>query len=296
MAEQPGPVQAESGASSAGSEDLIWHYTNSEGLIGILTEDKLWATDLRFLNDSSERRYSLDLLEEVVNEVRSGSSEDELTGVNQRWEWLKQMQAEIPLYAVCFARNRDDLNLWHNYAGRAYAIGLDRNIRWRNNYAWRRGRQAHDVEPPIPGRVDLRSVSYGKVGNEEKESLISALKDFQPGSGGKAFTDTMFLPMIASIKHPAFCSEGEERLIISSGAHGLGLHPRPLEPLFRPTTMGPTPYITVSPVRPSIQEVRVGPGPEQDLRILAAETLLKEVLPDRAIPVRGSAIPYRPTL
>ncbi len=36
----------------------LWHYTNLEGLMGILSNQALRATDYRFLNDSSEVMYS----------------------------------------------------------------------------------------------------------------------------------------------------------------------------------------------------------------------------------------------
>jgi hypothetical protein len=32
----------------------IYHYTDPKGLLGILSDGQLWATDNRYLNDSSE--------------------------------------------------------------------------------------------------------------------------------------------------------------------------------------------------------------------------------------------------
>ena len=39
------------------TKDVLYHYTTSEGLLGILRDDKLWATDIFHLNDSSEFEY-----------------------------------------------------------------------------------------------------------------------------------------------------------------------------------------------------------------------------------------------
>ena len=33
---------------------LIYHYTNSEGLLGIIGTQSIWATDINFLNDFEE--------------------------------------------------------------------------------------------------------------------------------------------------------------------------------------------------------------------------------------------------
>jgi hypothetical protein len=51
-------------------EGLIYHYTDLRGLLGILDERKLWATDIRYLNDTSEGTYGLKRLHELVGEVR----------------------------------------------------------------------------------------------------------------------------------------------------------------------------------------------------------------------------------
>ena len=39
----------------------IYHYTNYEGLCGILKNRKLWYTNYRYLNDKSEIQFGFDL-------------------------------------------------------------------------------------------------------------------------------------------------------------------------------------------------------------------------------------------
>jgi hypothetical protein len=51
---------------------LRYHYTDAAGLIGILTSHRLWATDIRFLNDPSEGRY---LHEKLLTLMESKASE-----------------------------------------------------------------------------------------------------------------------------------------------------------------------------------------------------------------------------
>jgi len=41
----------------------LWHYTTLEGLSGILESQRLWATDYRHLNDSSELEHARSILE-----------------------------------------------------------------------------------------------------------------------------------------------------------------------------------------------------------------------------------------
>jgi len=44
----------------------LWHYTTLEGLMGILKSQRLWATDYRHLNDSSELEYAKSILEDEL--------------------------------------------------------------------------------------------------------------------------------------------------------------------------------------------------------------------------------------
>lgn len=55
---------------------LLWHYSDAAGMAGIVRTEKLWATDTRFLNDSTELAYGLSL---AVESLRKFS---QLAGAN----------------------------------------------------------------------------------------------------------------------------------------------------------------------------------------------------------------------
>ena len=44
----------------------LWHYTTAEGLKGILSDQTLWATDYRYLNDESEITYSKTIIHQAM--------------------------------------------------------------------------------------------------------------------------------------------------------------------------------------------------------------------------------------
>ena len=44
----------------------LWHYTTAEGLKGILSDQTLWATDYRYLNDESEITYSKTIIHQAI--------------------------------------------------------------------------------------------------------------------------------------------------------------------------------------------------------------------------------------
>jgi hypothetical protein len=53
--------------------DVLWHYTNAAGFLGIFRSGKLWATNTDYLNDASEMRYARILVLRAVYNSRSGA-------------------------------------------------------------------------------------------------------------------------------------------------------------------------------------------------------------------------------
>ena len=51
----------------------LYHYTDSNGLLGIIKNRALWATHFQYLNDSSEFIYAHGLMKEVVANAAEGA-------------------------------------------------------------------------------------------------------------------------------------------------------------------------------------------------------------------------------
>ena len=41
--------------------NILWHYTSTQAAADIITNDELWVTDQRFLNDTSEFSHGLEI-------------------------------------------------------------------------------------------------------------------------------------------------------------------------------------------------------------------------------------------
>lgn len=82
---------------------ILYHYTSSAGLHGILDTRRMWATHVRFLNDPSELDYSIRLLRGVMAQYRAA-------GVSEQVERLfadvdedgNMLEADGNAYAICF--------------------------------------------------------------------------------------------------------------------------------------------------------------------------------------------------
>ncbi|AKF08679.1 DUF2971 domain-containing protein [Sandaracinus amylolyticus] len=98
---------------------ILWQYTDLAGLQGILTNRRIWATHIRFLNDPNEGLHTLDLLRERFER------EDQPAGVRFLSHAIEVTRAGT--YLACFSSDSDRLSQWRAYArdGEGFAIGMD---------------------------------------------------------------------------------------------------------------------------------------------------------------------------
>jgi len=117
------------------SPDLLWHYTDAGGLLGIVQDELLWATDTRFLNDATELHYGLDLARDSLRGYAAHAGL-KLNTVRFLTGLADPDQADVPgflrahldIYVTCFCQDGDLLSQWRAYAGRdsagGYALGI----------------------------------------------------------------------------------------------------------------------------------------------------------------------------
>lgn len=110
---------------------IVYHYTSAAGLLGILTNKKLWFTRWDSLNDTSENLIVHDCIEEALNKY---------TQEPQFFEYVKEINniqraskqegfIDRNLYLASFSANADSLSMWNCYSkdtrGDGYCIGFD---------------------------------------------------------------------------------------------------------------------------------------------------------------------------
>lgn len=92
-----------------------YHYTSPEGLLGIISNKYIFATDLLYLNDAAEGSYALDLLLSVLTEDFP-DRKVLYEGVKKEIEGLaKQAPNKYYTYVISFSRGDDLLNMWNYY-------------------------------------------------------------------------------------------------------------------------------------------------------------------------------------
>ena len=288
---------------SGGAPDLIYHYTDAAGFVGIVERNELWSTDAEFLNDSTELVYINEILAEVIAELRVRYATDAVVlGLIQEIE--RQFDVTISklfdVYVSCFCERRDQLSQWRGYSstGSGYALGFRSSCIGR-----------------MPGL--LRRVVYDRdtqvmVVREAMSPLCQAMAGI-PTSDAQRIVD-LSISRIGSLsgmlnecgyscKHPAFEEEAEWRLVTLRPRDptiippGVTVDTSP--PNVRATVRGLLPCIK-KPLLPDeqvnlpIAEVVVGPGPQPQLARKGAIQLLTGAgYPNPDQLVRHSGVPLR---
>jgi Protein of unknown function (DUF2971) len=107
---------------------LVYHYTNDEGLHGILKSGAFRTTDIFYLNDPSELRHGIaPALEAVRNAARTGGVGYERFAKRFEEKVNGRLERIARFFVSCFSGARDDLGQWRAYGdnGHGYALGFN---------------------------------------------------------------------------------------------------------------------------------------------------------------------------
>ena len=285
--------------------DLLWHYTDAGGLFGIITHERLWATQTSFLNDSTEVAYGLELVTSAMASYDPRHLKEATARHLERFfdprraslaRWLDQ---NLDVYVTCFCADGDLLSQWRAYAGRddagGYALGMG-------------------TDPPLQGwpqdapgghEVALRRVLYDPVEQEAAcHELIDTLVPILDADPEDAELQRSFARNLVSgvvefaswCKDPAFEEEQEWRIVYvrNNDSSKLPVRHRMARGLL-------VPYVELElpcPVEPlqghlPVKAIRLGPGPEPVLKLRGVETFLANFPHFGDVRLEGSAAPLR---
>ncbi len=113
-------------------ENILYHYTSGNGLMGILNSSELHCSHILFLNDPTEHKYFDNVLEELFinsedcKEIYSNLYNESYYGITYEFH---------EYYVLSFSKNKDSLSMWNYYSNsNGYNLGFDiESIINRNN-------------------------------------------------------------------------------------------------------------------------------------------------------------------
>jgi Protein of unknown function (DUF2971) len=276
--------------------DLLYHYTDVAGLIGICSSGSLWATNLRFMNDAKELAHSWKLMLKVLAEAKNKA------GFPAQLELIDEIERTAmagwvgypDFYATSFTANGDLLSQWRGYgsSGGGYAIGFD---------------AARLISPPSPypqpdrflNRVIYEEETQLRVLRATAEKMLELFAKVDPSSpemtGARARLFAALgevVGFVFSFKDPAWSEEQEWRSVYVLPEGELdGVD-------FRPDGGIAVPYVTLAigtdpDARLPIREIVQGPRLDNETGVGSLELLMaSNGYSDVKITV--SSVPLRP--
>ena len=110
-------------------KDRLYHYTNDDGLRGILKSGQLWLTNIFKLNDPSEVSHGFDIGVKALTSSRADGTPQskEFARVLEAFYNRVGIQGSAKFFVCSFSWHEDDLCQWRAYAdnGRGYALEFD---------------------------------------------------------------------------------------------------------------------------------------------------------------------------
>ncbi len=109
--------------------EWFFHYTTAQGIVGILDEKKIWATDANYFNDYAEIRrgiiYARKWLEQNLSKIKNIMGDKYINSLVANLEHEPWKQSGQRMYICSFSTERDSLSQWLSYGGKmGYSIGF----------------------------------------------------------------------------------------------------------------------------------------------------------------------------
>jgi len=238
----------------------IFHYTDVNGLIGLISHGCVWATHASRLNDISENEHGFILVKEhVLNNFNSSS--------RQLFEKALLDCRSVETYVACYSTKNDLLGQWRSYTGDrvGYCLGFET-------------KDMATIDETMPS---LEKVIYeDSKAIELLDHLHLRVHDFLNTNSFCEVEVGYILGMVEAtlsnvaciIKHHKFEEEREYRQIYQPGKTALRL-----ERSFRNGQFGLTPYVRISFLeqdRLPLKSVTIGPCKDFELEENSLKILL----------------------
>lgn len=193
------------------TRDTLYHYTNLQGLQGVVDSGVLRASDVRYMNDSTELRHTLELMQQHISQrLQAGTDHPAL--LNALQEWLSHRIVGGPmLFAASFRANGNLLGQWRGYSALGKGVSLGFAPDWLREKAdaqgfqiarciYHPGTQENLVEEIVDAVEDDAQRALESRGDLDEAVIFERL-------------ESRLLRIAAVLKHPAFEEEQEWRLV-----------------------------------------------------------------------------------
>lgn len=278
-------------------KERLYHYTSFSGLLGIVGSRTLWASDIRYMNDSAELKHTADLIrEEVTKRIGAGHPKPDL--LNHFLDWVThRITNGHMLFAASFRSNGNLLSQWRGYSrlGKGVSLGFnpEKILKSAQKQSFQIGKCIYDCNQQanlisqVIDSVEKLAENYFSENKNDSESKVQLYhKVFQ-------MVESDLLRIAAILKHPSF-QEEEEWRVVSPVITDYVKAPV----LFREGTSVLVPYIefdltTVAGAPLDLEHLFLGPTPNKTISMNSLNMFLQK---NNISPPKGISycqIPFR---
>lgn len=288
---------------------ILYHYTDETGLRGIVSPSswdfatpaldraaQLWASDVRYMNDSQELLFGAATLVQRLRAVAAAAAAEPalpadlpatLTRLADVFSDTDVLRWDLKCFAACLCESPEVVSQWQVYARTGgYAIGFSWEALAQHSFAIHPESTAMGSTPfPVgPWQMGYGTPEADTTADRVARWLLSAYQD-PPGDvfvrsmmegqeAGLRYLASVIMVQLATVKHVDFQHEREWRLIaVSEPGYPAKIRQRAGEDL---------PYLETAvnmndaDVPVTIAKLVVGPGPDHPGRVALARQLLEE--------------------
>lgn len=104
----------------------LFHYTDAAGLLGILSNDVLWASHIQYMNDSQEVEYGKEVIKEAIEIAKKAHPSERLQTFFDDISIMMGFDDLREVFVACFCEDGNLLSQWRAYAqhGAGFSIGF----------------------------------------------------------------------------------------------------------------------------------------------------------------------------
>ena len=206
----------------------LFHYTDLNGLRGILENRAIWCGHVSSLNDPAELHYGRELIKKILNEYISKQESEEIRHfINAMIVQVEAFgQAMFHTFISCFCESNNLLSQWRSYAanGGGYSIGFEFSNKTKissdisnlgnisplflRKIIYNQSDQQDLISSYLDKAIDAVNRAIAKGIGEQYNDM----PNYVPSVMAMQATNVL-LDMIISFKNPVFESEQEWRLV-----------------------------------------------------------------------------------
>lgn len=237
----------------------LYHYTSAEALVSILERGKLWASDIRYLNDSNEYKEGVEIINTVFNTNINNlpTNNPQKSRVQKIYDNAIARSKNSFTFIVSFSETKDLLSQWRGYCPQGgYAIEFDVP-------------EQKDFSTDFPIHKCIYSQSNKNIEANKLFDLL--IKDKKNSPAAIKRLESITWSNFAKFKNEGFHEEKEHRIVrfVDSDSDIIK---------FRTKKSLIFPYIEVPIPDNYITSIIIGPTQNPDLSRISIQTLLQNLI------------------